>query len=34
MIVEDVKSNATKTAAYKLKKKLMLKELGIEISEV
>ena len=33
-VVEDVKSPATKTAAYKLKKKLMLWRHGIEIREV
>ena len=34
MVVEDVKSPATKTAAYKLKKKLMYWRHGIEIREV
>lgn len=33
-IVEDVKSNATKTAEYIMKRKLMLKEHGIRIREV
>ncbi len=34
VVVEDVKSPATKTAVYKLKKKLMLWRHGIEIREV
>lgn len=33
-VVEDVKSPATRTDLYKLKKKLMLWEYGIEIKEV
>jgi len=33
-VVEDVKSPATKTAVYKLKKKLMLWRHGVEIREV
>ena len=33
-VVEDVKSPATKTALYKLKKKLMLWRHGVEIKEV
>lgn len=33
-VVEDVKSPATRTDLYKLKKKLMLWEFGIEIKEV
>lgn len=33
-VVEDVKSQATKTAQYKIKKKLMLERLGIAIEEV
>ena len=33
-VVEDVKSPATKTAVYTLKRKLMLWEFGIEIKEV
>ena len=33
-VVEDVKSPATKTSTYKLKKKLMLWRHGIEIREV
>jgi hypothetical protein len=33
-VVEDVKSTHTRTAAYRLKKKLMKKELGIDIVEV
>lgn len=34
LVVEDVKSPATITATYKLKKKLMLWRYGIEIKEV
>lgn len=34
LVVEDVKSHATKTAQYKLKKKLMMERLGIAIEEV
>lgn len=34
LIVEDVKSKATKTATYRLKAKLMLNELNIKIIEV
>lgn len=34
IVVEDTKSEATKTAAYKLKKKLMLYRNGIRIREV
>jgi len=34
IIVEDVKSKATRTAAYRLKKKMLLQELNIEIEEV
>lgn len=34
LIVEDVKSKATKTREYRLKKKLMLERFGIEIQEV
>ena len=33
-VVEDVKSPATRTDVYKLKKKLMLYKFGIEIREV
>ena len=33
-VVEDVKSPATKTAVYTLKRKLMLWEFGIQIKEV
>ena len=33
-VVEDVKSPATRTDVYKLKKKLMLYKFGIEIKEV
>lgn len=33
-IVEDVKSNATKTRVYGLKKKLMLEKFGITVTEV
>ena len=33
LIVEDVKSPATKTRAYEIKKKLMLEKYGIEITE-
>ena len=34
LVVEDVKSQATRTAQYKLKKKLMRERLGIAIEEV
>lgn len=34
MIVEDVKSSATKTPLYRLKKRLMAERYGIEIKEV
>ena len=34
LVVEDVKSKATKTAAYHIKRKLMQERLGIEIWEV
>lgn len=34
LIVEDVKSEATKTEQYKIKRKLMLKEYGIRIHEI
>ena len=34
LVVEDVKSTATKTQAYKLKKKLMLESLSIGITEI
>lgn len=34
LIVEDVKSRATKTAQYRMKKKLMLERLKLEIVEV
>lgn len=34
LAVEDVKSQATRTAQYKLKKKMMLERLGIAIEEV
>ena len=34
LVVEDVKSKATKTRAYGIKKKLMLEKFGIEIQEV
>lgn len=34
IVVEDVKSRATKTPVYKLKKKLMLYRHGIQIQEV
>ena len=33
-VVEDVKSPATRTAVYKIKKKLMLSRFGIQIKEV
>lgn len=33
-VVEDVKSRATKTRVYEIKKKLMREKLGIEIQEV
>ena len=33
-VVEDVKSRATKTSVYEIKKKLMREKLGIEIQEV
>lgn len=33
-VVEDVKSKATRTEKYKIKKKLMLECLGIAIEEV
>ena len=33
-VVEDAKSEATRTAAYRIKKKLMLLNYGIEIKEV
>jgi hypothetical protein len=33
-VVEDVKSKATKTRVYAIKKKLMLERFGIEITEV
>lgn len=33
-VVEDVKSQATRTAQYKIKKKLMLERFGITIEEV
>ena len=33
-VVEDVKSKATKTPEYRIKKKLLLKEYGLRISEV
>lgn len=33
-IVEDVKSRATKTRVYAIKKKLMMEKFGIEITEV
>jgi len=33
MVVEDVKSSATKTPEYKIKRKLMLKEFGIRVKE-
>ncbi len=33
-VVEDVKSNATKTRVYQMKRKLMLEKFGIEIREV
>lgn len=34
IVVEDAKSKATKTGAYKIKKKLMLERFGIGIMEV
>ena len=34
LVVEDVKSRATKTAQYRMKKKLMLERLKLEIVEV
>ena len=34
LVVEDVKSKATVTYAYRIKKKLMLAVFGIEIQEV
>ena len=34
IVVEDVKSEATRTEAYRIKKKLMLKEHGIRIKEI
>ena len=34
LVVEDVKSPATKTQVYKIKKKLFEKKFGIEITEV
>lgn len=34
MVVEDVKSKATKTRTYKLKRKLMIERFGINITEV
>ena len=33
-VVEDAKSPATRTAAYKIKKKLLLQKYGYEIKEV
>ncbi len=34
IVVEDVKSKATKTRVYAIKKKLMLEKFGIQISEI
>ena len=34
LVVEDVKSPATRTDVYKIKRKLMLHELGIRIKEI
>lgn len=34
LVVEDVKSQATRTAQYKIKKKLMMERLGIDVEEV
>lgn len=34
MVVEDVKSSATRTPEYRIKKKLLLKEYGLRIKEV
>ena len=34
LVVEDVKSSGTKTEQYKIKRKLMLERLGIEIKEI
>lgn len=34
LVVEDVKSDATRTDAYKIKKKLMLSVYGVRIKEV
>ena len=34
MVVEDVKSPATKTPVYKIKKKLFEKRYGVEITEI
>lgn len=34
LVVEDVKSQATRTEKYKIKKKLMLERLGITVEEV
>lgn len=33
-VVEDVKSQATRTAQYKIKKKLMRERMGIAVEEV
>ena len=33
-VVEDVKSRATKTRVYEMKKKLMREKFGIEIQEI
>ena len=34
LVVEDVKSSGTRTEQYKIKRKLMLERLGIEIKEI
>ena len=34
LVVEDVKSKATKTAQYQMKRKMMMNRFGIEVEEV
>lgn len=34
LVVEDVKSKATKTAQYQMKRKMMLERFGIEVEEI
>lgn len=34
LVVEDVKSSATKTRVYAIKKKMMLEKFGIEVTEI